>query len=331
MKTAILSALRLGNSIRRYFSVVKLPSSLLMLRISLWCASRFSGDSPFAVVVAMPFGAHMADLALERVPVGYSKLCIVNGQHKKERAFLRRSHSQTLFIYVPWTLDHHDVIDALISCLDSPFWLVDHDCLILDSNCLGRAEDLSAGRIGAVYFAERNPVNGFLKPHTFLMLLRPKIAREVFRRYRISSSPVTWQELDSEAQKICSSLGFSPSLLPETYKGYFDTLCLAAVIAEAEQIGFYAIRSYSGKFAPHPEAIHVGATSNPRFTPEWEYVAFGAYFWSLVLQREAAACLRTSYLKKYPTLADPKTMRQVLIDTGISDDVLTFLDRLVAG
>lgn len=307
---------------QRYISALQLKSSLRNI-------SNFSNGLLFTVVVAMPFGAHLSDLALRKIPREHSCLCILNGMTDLEADFLRQQHPNVVFIHIPWTLRHHTVINALIAIFDSPFWLVDHDCLILESDCLYKAEELSAGRIGAVYFAQENPQNGFLKPHTFLMLLRPKLIRSIFKRYKITSAPITWSRLSNQLEEICRAQGFSPDLMPETYKEYFDTFCLTAIIADSEQKGFLAMQTYGGKFEPHPEAIHVGNTSNPCVKPNQHYASTGAYFWSLALHQEKAACLRDPYLAKYPELAHLDKLRSIVIEAGIPEKSLELLESIV--
>lgn len=253
--------------------------------------------STYAVVVAVPGGVHMADIAMSHLAKSFPLVCVSNGLSLAEQEYLRRRQPLATFVTTPYMLKHHDVIDVLIEKSSHSFWLVDHDCIVIKPDALRQADLDSTGRLGAVFFAERNVLCGFTKPHTFLMLLRPTIARDVFREFGISSAPLRWNQLPAKARDACEAVGLSQACLPELGKPVFDTLVAAAACAESQGRGFHAAFTYTAMFVPHLEAVHFGHTTSPVFHPDWLYAALGAYFWRSAFESRAAAELQ--HLRSY--------------------------------
>jgi hypothetical protein len=324
--------------------VAAIPRRVATLAIDGWRRHRalvalrshlpIPADRTFATIVAMPGGVHMADLAMAKVEGFLPILCVLNGVSAPERAYLATRHPAAHFAATPHVLRHHDVINAVIEVSPRDFWLVDHDCIVLQPEALRAAEEVSAGAIGAVFFADANAETGFTKPHTFLMLIRPRVAKDIFRRFGVDASPLTWRQLPDGARRACESVGLSATRLPEPGKPYFDTLCAAAACAASQGVGFHIMNTYTAMFCPHPEAVHFGHTSTPVFKPDWLYGALGAYFWRAALERHAGADLCDLYRDRLASLPPLDEMRRALIaqDTPYADaTVLDSIDALCAG
>lgn len=284
-----------------------------------------------AVIVAMPGGIHMADVAMSKLTAALPMLCVLNGVSAAEAQWLVNRRPSAHFMSSPRVLAHHDVINSLIDKSNHDFWLVDHDCLVLQPNALSVAEDACGDAIGAVFFATATPPTAFIKPHTFLMFIRPSVARTVFREFCVDATPRTWSQLPRRARAACESLGLSPTQLPEEGKAFFDTLCVASACAAATGRGFRIVQAYTAMFSPHPEAVHFGHTSKPLFKPEWLYGALGAYFWRASLEHHASPELQQLYNDQLASLPTLDAMRSLLIaqNTPYADAaVLDYIERL---
>ena len=176
------------------------------------------------------------------------------------------------------TLSHSDVIDIVIAELEYPFWLVDHDCYVLDTNILANERvNMRSSDAGVAIYSTLNRTNGVVVPETFLMLLNPAVIRELFQKYNVSSRRIKWRNLSRPARNAMLKLGLSETNMPEAHKAYFDTLRAVAFLAQAEGKGFVMNRGYSLKCQFYPEAIHIGNTSFPKWPPEGRYDALGVF------------------------------------------------------
>ena len=289
-------------------------------------------DTRFAAVVAVPTCIHMADMSLRRLRGTWPTVCILNGVSAAEASYLTARHHTTAFCRVPLMMSHATVIDMLVAQRDHPFWLVDHDCLVLDQTILDRGEAESVGRIGAVYFAHINARTGFHKPQTFFMMLRPVIVRDIFARYSITSSTRSWDQLSAVSREVCASQGFAERVYPEEHKRFYDTLAVAAVIAHSEKKGFHSCATYRACFDPHDDVVHFGNTTRPEVEPGSRYKSLGAYFWRVAVERLESAELKARYQAAYPRIADLAALEAEVLrgNPDVDANLLRLIDRLCA-
>lgn len=323
---------RVISGARRRLAAIKTSVADRVGRWSL--ANQVAGlpDNRFAVVVAVPMCTHMADMALRRLRGSWPTACILNGVSDEEMGYLTGRHPTTAFCRVPLMMSHAAVIDTLVAKTDHPFWLVDHDCLVLDKSILDRGEAESVGRIGAVYFAHINAHNGFHKPQTFLMMLRPATVRDIFRRYSITAAAIGWHQLPVVARDVCSKQGFGEKAYPEEHKRFYDTLVAAAVAAQFEGKGFYCCATYRACFDPHDDVVHFGNTTRPEVVAGSRYHCLGAYFWRVGIDWLESAALKARYQAAYPLLADRGAVKAEVLkgNADVDADLLLLIDRLCA-
>lgn len=157
------------------------------------------------------------------------------------------------------------------------------------------------------------------------------------KSYRISASPIKWNDLSASARAKLHTLGFDIQASPERGKDFWDTMAVIAFIADAENVGFNKAEQYSAWFSIHSVAVHFGNTSMPYFRPPassnphdegWGYRAIGAYYWRTCLDVLDRFPLRDRYLNLYPELADLANMREYMLQGGIPLSTIDFIDHL---
>jgi hypothetical protein len=284
-----------------------------------------------AVVVLMPGSLHIGLLALEYLSQYETVIAVANGMTRQEFEFLEKN-TNCAVIRFSTILRHSMVIDILVAELEHPFWIVDHDCYVLDANFLySERKKMSPSAAGVAIYSMQQRAGGVIVPETFLMLLNPQIIRGIFRKYGVGSARVKWSELGRRARKALEGLGIDERNLPEAHKDYFDTLRAVVFLAEADGNGFQMTHGYSHKCQFYPEAIHIGNTSFPRWPPEGRYNALGAYFWRRCLEEPRFGAFVEQYNSLCPKLPrSSHEIREYLLDAGIMEkgDVPGFLDRL---
>ncbi len=284
-----------------------------------------------AVVVLMPGSLHIGLLALQHLSQYQSVIAVANGMTTKEIEFLEKNTNIGV-IRLATTLRHSTVIDILIAELEYPFWIVDHDCYVIDTNILyEERKNMLPSAAGVAIYGKQQHAGGVVVPETFLMLLNPRIIRGIFHKYSVGSARLKWRDLSGRARSALKKLGIDENNLPETHKDYFDTLRAVAFLAEADEQGFEMHHGYSLACQFYPEAIHIGNTSFPRWPPEGRYNALGAYFWRRCLEEPRFAAFVDQYNSLCPALPrSSREIRKYLLDAGVmrEGDVPGFLDRL---
>jgi hypothetical protein len=284
-----------------------------------------------AVVVLMPGSLHIGLLALQYLGQYETIIAVANGMTDQETEFIEKNTNVGV-IRLATTLRHSTVIDILVAELKDPFWIVDHDCYVLDTNILhSERRKMPASAAGAAIYSLRRRVDSVVVPETFLMLLNPEVIRGIYRKYDVRSTRLKWSKLSRRARGALKKLGIDEEHLPEEHKDYLDTLRAVAFLAQADGQGFLMNHGYSLMCQFYPEAIHVGNTSFPRWPPEGRYNALGAYFWRRCLEEPRFGAFVDQYNSLCPNL--PRTsldIRKYLLDSGIMEkgDVPGFLDRL---
>jgi len=296
--------------------------------------STDSGVTP-AIVIVMAYAIHIGDLALRHLQHHPDVWAVANGLSAWETEVMRARYGNRVLV-LGRTYDHSDIIDALTAILKTPFWLVDHDCYMLDTAVLAEHRPDLTGRAGEAWFRSFNARNGLTLPATFLLRLNPSVIRKVRRAYGVSSRTYWWTTLPDRARDRLLALGLHEGRMPESSKDYFDTLRVIALLAEADGCGFAIARNYSDSCARHPEVIHIGATSWPNWPPVDRYGGIGAYFWKRLLEACPMPRARTEYEAQWPDVPDADSMRHVLEASGVlthddSPELLDFLDALAHG
>jgi hypothetical protein len=272
-----------------------------------------------AVVIIMPGSVHIGALALNYLRENKQVLCISNGLPEWEYEILLGCPF-TAVAKTSRTLAHSEVIHELIEVLDKPFWLVDHDCYVLDVKAL-HEERQKLGTCAGLAFYSSIPslIHGTLVPETFLLLLNPGTIRRLQKNYGITCRSYRWTELPENVKARLAVVGMGHDRLPEDHKQYFDTLRVVALLAQADGCGFIMEHSYSGVCQPYPEVIHIGGTSWPTWPLqelEW-YAGLGTYFWCRCLEKCRSDRIQNEYSKRWPQIPDSQTIWQHLVASGI--------------
>lgn len=299
----------------------------------------------FSVVIAMPGSVHLAAVALGFLRTArptQDVLLILNGCSPAERSFLRTCSDKmkaTMITTRKAALSHDVIIDLLVRWAPSDFWLIDHDCLVLDGTQLLAAEESVRlnQNVGASFFADPIEGSSRLKPHTFLLFVNRKQMLLLFQHYRMGSKPISWERIPKRARRDLALMGFSSTQSPEPQKPFWDTLSAIFMLAEMQGCGMHLASTHSAWFSPHSDAVHFGNTSHPWFQPfsengslvdGWGYRVIGAYFWRVCLDLLPSFSLRSSYLSKYPQLADRSYLHTELSLGGVPLSTITFIDEL---
>ncbi|WP_298352192.1 hypothetical protein [Rhodoblastus sp.] len=284
-----------------------------------------------AVVVLMPGSLHIGLLALQHISQYETIIAVANGMTEREIEFIERNTNVGV-IRLPATLRHSTVIDILVAELKHPFWIVDHDCYILDTNILhSERRKMPASAVGVAIYSEQRRADSVVVPETFLMLLNPEVIRGIYRKYDVRAARLKWRDLNLRARNALKKIGIDEARLPERHKDYLDTLRAVAFLAQADGQGFVMNHGYSLMCRFYPEAIHIGNTSFPNWPPVSRYNALGAYFWRRCLEEPRYAVFVDQYNSLCPTL--PRTsleIRNYLLEVAMAgeDDAAAFLDRL---
>lgn len=285
-----------------------------------------------AVVIIMPGCVHIGALALDYLKGDRTVLCIANGLADWEVEALRGCHF-TAMARIQKLLPHAAVIDALVEVLENPFWLVDHDCYVLDAAVLQQERKLLGNRAGVAFYKTTNPVNGIVAPETFLLLLNPEVIRRLQQKFGVTCREYTWDTLPQKAKERLREIGVNQNRRPEEHKAYFDTLRVIALLAQADGSGFAMDRGYSAMCQPYPEVIHVGGTSQPIWPPHDRYYSLGSYFWRRCLEASHMTTMQAEYVKRWPHVPTAKVIRQQLMTSefllpGDAPELLDYLEGL---
>lgn len=309
-------------SIRRRIQIRRLDRALFAKR----------NESKIAYVIIMPNAVHLGLLALQHLrSINGNPVAICNGLSQQERAILHNSGFDSS-VHSTIQLKHSVIIDSLLRILKTPFWLVDHDCYILQMNVLLQCAKIQQKEsCGFAYFYSQNPVDRKIVPETFLLYLDPKVIRGIATYYGVSSKFYYLSELPKRVRRKFTSEGLSSTYLPETHKDYFDTLKLIAVLADLDGKGFHYGPRSSAVCEIDDQVMHIGNTSRPEWTIEpGFYKAIGAYFWKLSLSTSPLAEIASYQILagRLPSIAD---MEKILRDSGCPDALLRGLVSIIAG
>jgi hypothetical protein len=271
-----------------------------------------------AVVIIMPGSVHIGALALNYLRGNKQVLCISNGLAKWEYEILLGCPF-TAVAKTSRTLAHSEVIDELIEVLDKPFWLVDHDCYVLDVKALHEERQKLGTCAGLAFFSFPSLISGTLVPETFLLLLNTGIIRRLQKKYGITCRSYLWTELPENVKARLEVVGVGHNRLPEDHKQYFDILRVVALLAQADGCGFIMEHRYNSLCQPYPEAIHIGGTSWPKWPlqdSDW-YAGIGTYFWRRCLEKCRLDRIQNEYSKRWPQIPDSQTIWQHLFASGV--------------
>ncbi len=286
-------------------------------------------DEPKVIMVAMPGAPHLAVASAAHVE-NSELLIVANGMCDSECAalapfccFLLRTGS---------TLSHNEVIEVLINSLNRKFWLLDHDCFVLDTSLLsfGAKNPCSFGS-----FVFQESYGDTVIPQTFLLQLSPGAIRTFRKDFKVGIGIVKWKGLSERARMAIEDSGIGFGQYPEFSKAYFDTFRAIHFAGLSSGAGFELLRNYSASFHLNNEAIHLGGTSRPVWTEDlnrvkgtdafWRirYSVVGAFGWKLLAEvwNECGGSIADDFLPS------SKDMLSKLMQYGYcSDEELKALD-----
>lgn len=235
-----------------------------------------------------------------------------------ERDYVCKKYSfQT--IEVPIRLRHDVIIDALLQCIDSPFWLVDHDCYVFNKNLITiDVINKNENHCGISYYGFKSKYDGQSLPHTFLLSFNPKYLRTLMHEFNVSSKVYYWKDIP---KAICAFLekrgGIQLGSYPQDGHAYFDTLRLLSVIAKLDGSGFQILDT------PDEDSVfHAGNCSRPEWLlMEDHYHALGAYFWKSCLNKFPDLMTHPAYSSKSKNLPELDEMEAILNGRGKKESV----------
>ena len=284
---------------------------------------------PKVIMVAMPGAPHLAVASAVHVEKA-GLLIVANGVGDAECHALAPFCNSLL--RTGSVLSHNEVIEVLINNVDGDFWLLDHDCFVLDPILLTDVPE-TEDSFGAFVFQET--YGDLIIPQTFLLRLNAGSLRSFGKAFKVGVGIVKWGGLSKMAKKAIEDSGMVEGHYPEFSKPYFDTFRAIHFAGLASGLGFVSLRNYSASFHYNNEVIHLGGTSHPVWTNEldkepgsdsfWRirYSILGAYGWKLLAEvwNEHGGAIQDDFL---PSAVD---MRAELKRFGYcSDEELKALD-----
>ena len=293
----------------------------LVLNFALEFTLKRLKTQPKFVVVAMPNAPHLAGgSACFLEP---SELLIVaNGMSRREASSLCGFASGV--VRTRSILPHHFVLQSLIKCFDEPFWIVDHDCFVVNPSIF-HSHRMNEDVIGHAFFQEKY---GSLEiPQTFLMHLNPVRLRSKMALLEIGVGVCGWEDLSGNAVRALQQAGISEGTFPEPGKRYFDTFRALHFALGSNNQGFEFVCRWSASFHVNKFALHLGATSFPKWCFEpgvsqgsarfWpmRYVCIGAFGWKL-LQEAWNSCASVQVVD-YAQLPSADEMKTLLLEADM--------------
>ncbi|MBI2375386.1 MAG: hypothetical protein HYV07_15430 [Deltaproteobacteria bacterium] len=212
------------------------------------------------MVIAVPRTMHLLELCVRALPSRRSVLIVENGPTLAERSFLDSALPDLPRLRlrgIPGVPAPHGVVlTLLVRAIDTPFFIIDHDCYVLDDSVFDTirlaGSDVVAG-IDSDGFMSRNEAAGLSFPRTHFLLLHPERLRALTGRASIdlNKRAKTPRHLAARLRTI----GIGDHNFPRTYQRSYDTMTLACAVALAEGWTLGAHRLADGMVR------HIGGTS----------------------------------------------------------------------
>ena len=270
---------------------------------------------PKFVVVAMPNALHLAGGSASYLEPA-ELLIVANGMSNREASALCGFASAV--VRTPSVLPHHFVLESLIKCFDDSFWIVDHDCFVVNSSIF-ESHPMTDGVIGHAFFQEK--YGSFEIPQTFLMHLNPQRLRANMSLLDIGVGACGWEDLSGGAVRALQQAGISKGTFPEPGKRYFDTFRALHFALSSTKQGFEFVYQWPASFHANKFALHIGATSFPKWWFEqgvandssrfWSmrYVCIGAFGWKLLQEAwNACAAVQVADETQLPSADEMQTL-----------------------
>lgn len=212
---------------------------------------------PRLYVIVMPHTLHFLHPCLSLLADSAQLVLLANGAKRWERAWLAQRFPALPMFVLPTlpasSAPHGAVVSLLLRTESDSFGLVDHDAYVFDpglpARLLPREGDSMVG-----CFEARSESTGLAYPLTHLLFLNAPRLRELMARWRIDAR--LYRRAPAAVAEPFERLCLGPRSYLKPYQGFFDTLHVLLVVAQAE--------GWPPRFvAVDPEAPvwHVGGTS----------------------------------------------------------------------
>lgn len=212
---------------------------------------------PRLYVIVMPQTLHFLHPCLSLLLDSAQLVLLANGARRWERQWLARRFP-TLPLHVLPTLPassapHGAVVSLLLRTERASFGILDHDAYVFDGGLLPRL--LPTGRDSMVScFEARSEETGLAYPLTHLLFLNAPVLREVMERWQVDAR--LYRRAPASVAEPFAQLHLGPRSYLKPYQGFFDTLHVLLIVAQAE--------GWMPRFVPMASDApvwHVGGTS----------------------------------------------------------------------
>ena len=296
-----------------------------------WALARQAGKKDLACLILMPGSLHLGLLALQHIGQYQNVILIANGLNAQEADIAGKAGNKNI-IFLRTLLRHDIIIDSLVHSLHEPFWIVDHDCYLLNGSFFNKNTSEPFTAAGRAVFAFHNERLNTFVPETFLIQLNPGALRKVSKHFSVTAKLYRHEELPDNARRLLETAGWNARNYPEPHKSYYDTLRVLALLCPFLDLSFQISPGYSTRCEIHDEVVHIGNTSRPQWVVDPSfYNAIGAYFWKFSLgEREDIKHLEP-YQNRNRHLPSLDHMRTRLLEAGCSPALLNRLELIAKG
>lgn len=212
---------------------------------------------PRLYVIVMPHTLHFLQPCLSLLVDSCQLVLLANGARRWEREWLAQRFPGLPLLVLPTlpasSAPHGAVVSLLLRTEAESFGLVDHDAYVFDPGLPARLMP-QPGDSMVSCFEARSESTGLAYPLTHLLFLNAPVLRERMARWRIDAR--LYRRAPAAVAAPFERLGLGPRSYLKPYQGFFDTLHVLLVVAQAE--------GWAPRFvAVDPEAPvwHVGGTS----------------------------------------------------------------------
>lgn len=284
--------------------------------------------NPFIVIV-MPGGLHLADLAIKLIPQSHDCVVILNGSSEIEREWSLGHFANRHVIYVAEKMGHAKVLDLLFDSFQQDFGVMDYDCYVLDSTLFDRISRIDSRTAMNGCFFRRQPELQLDSPETFLLYFNLTRINQLRERYGIGARKRYWKDVPTSVRDRLSQLGLCEHTFPEQHKPYYDTLRLLMMLSICDEVPYKLVEHLHVSPSPSSTAFHVGGVSRPGDAQEiWQLR--GSYFWYRVLESTPESPLAAYYRRLYPPTDSESLLRaNPAVAEHIKDEFFEMCDEII--
>lgn len=254
-------------------------------------------------IIVMPNTLHFLQACLRLIPSHVSVFLILNGAHKWELDYLRKTKTEfPVFVLrlLPYSyLPHGTVLSMLFEGNQKNFGIIDSDLFIFDVRLF---EQLSFQKsefvLGA--FEVVNKRLNLCFPSTHFMFFNVPIIKRIITEHGIDASET--RKIPPHLREKLSKLGLGHVNFLKSYLNYYDTFNLIIAVALSENLSSRILNFEPGR------VVHIGKTSyyhSGRVGLDLRYL-FVAYLSLRLLETPFNRPLQSRYRGLFPPFARPE-------------------------